>query len=176
MIPSKASKFSKCNVIIKLLTRSKHLSLLYFWSCYIGMSHWRHAMVVDTRGCFPRFANGLNIKIILGQSDAWLMRWLTQWPSILYWRLSDFYYYSGWSGSILWFRQNIINVINVGSKSWLPTCSSNITLSLPSYTGSALKRELNFCNSYLSLLYFWLDIFNATSKLLCQQCGVAYSC
>ena len=33
-------------------------------------------------------------------------------------------------------------------------CSSNITLSLPSYTGSALKRELNFCNGYLSLLYF----------------------
>ena len=35
------------------------------------------------------------------------------------------------------------------------TCSSNITLSLPSYTGSALKRELNFCTGYLSLLYFW---------------------
>ena len=29
-----------------------------------------------------------------------------------------------------------------------------LTLSLPSYTGSALKRELNFCNGYLSLLYF----------------------
>ena len=27
-------------------------------------------------------------------------------------------------------------------------------LSLPSYTGSALKRKLNFCNGYLSLLYF----------------------
>ena len=39
-------------------------------------------------------------------------------------------------------------------KSWLLTCSSNITLSLHSYTGSALKRELNFCNGYLSLLYF----------------------
>ena len=25
----------------------------------------------------------------------------------------------------------------------------NITLSLPSYTGSALERELNFCNGYL---------------------------
>ena len=34
------------------------------------------------------------------------------------------------------------------------TCSSNITLSLPSYPGSALKRELNFCNDYLSLLCF----------------------
>ena len=56
-------------------------------------------------------------------------------------------FYLAWSGSILQFRQNIINV---GSKSWLLTCSSNITLSLPSYTGSALKRELNFC-----LLYFW---------------------
>ena len=36
------------------------------------------------------------------------------------------------------------------------TCSSNITLSLPSHTGSALKRKLNFCNGYLSLLYFWV--------------------
>ena len=61
-------------------------------------------------------------------------------------------FYLGWSGSILQFRQNIIKV---GWKSWLLTCSSNITLSLPSYTGSALKRELNFCNGYLSLLYFW---------------------
>ena len=40
------------------------------------------------------------------------------------------------------------------------TCSSNITLSLPSYTGSALKRELNFCNGYLSLLYFWIEVHN----------------
>ena len=43
------------------------------------------------------------------------------------------------------------NIMKVGSKSLLLTCSSNITLSLPSYTGSALKRELN---GYLSLLYF----------------------
>ena len=64
-----------------------------------------------------------------------------------------FFFYLGWSGSILQFRQN---VIKVGSKSWLLTCSSNITLSLPSYTGSALKKELNFCNGSLSLLYFWL--------------------
>ena len=55
--------------------------------------------------------------------------------------------------SLLWFRQN---VIKVGSKSWLLTCSSNITLRLPSYTGSALKRELHFCNSYLSLPYFYI--------------------
>ena len=61
-----------------------------------------------------------------------------------------------WSGSILQFRQNITKV---GSKSWLLTCSSNITLRLLSYTGSALKRELYFCNSYLSLLYFWLQYF-----------------
>ena len=32
----------------------------------------------------------LSIKIILGPSDAWLMRRATQQPSILYWRLSDF--------------------------------------------------------------------------------------
>jgi hypothetical protein len=36
-------------------------------------------------------------------------------------------FYLGLSGSILQFRQNIINV---DSKSWLLTCSSNITLSL----------------------------------------------
>ena len=36
-------------------------------------------------------------------------------------------FYLGWSGSILHFRQSIIKV---GSKSWLLTCSSNITLSL----------------------------------------------
>ena len=35
----------------------------------------------------------------------------------------------------------------------------NITLSLASYTGSALKRELNFCNDYISLLHFWLPLF-----------------
>ena len=62
-------------------------------------------------------------------------------------------FYLGWAGSILKFRQNIIKV---DSKSWLITCGSNTTLSLPSYTGFALKRELNFCNGYLSLLYFWV--------------------
>ena len=34
----------------------------------------------------------------------------------------------------------------------------NIALSLPSYTGSALKRELNICNGCLSLLYFCLYV------------------
>ena len=63
-------------------------------------------------------------------------------------------FYLGWSGSILHFRQNIIKV---GSKSWLLTCSSNITLSLPLYTGSALKRYIYFLNGYLSLLYFWVE-------------------
>ena len=33
-----------------------------------------------------------SIKIILGPSDAWSMRRSTQRPSILYWRLSDFFY------------------------------------------------------------------------------------
>ena len=61
-------------------------------------------------------------------------------------------FYLGWAGSILQIRTNIIKV---GSNWWPLTCSSKITLSLPSYTGSALKRELNFCNGHLSLLYFW---------------------
>ena len=37
------------------------------------------------------------------------------------------FFYLGWSGSILQFKQNIIKV---GWKSWLLTCSSNITLRL----------------------------------------------
>ena len=62
-------------------------------------------------------------------------------------------FYLGWSGHTLLITKH---TIKVGSKSWLLTCSGIITLSLPSYNGSALKRELNVCNSYLSLLYFWL--------------------
>ena len=58
----------------------------------------------------------------------------------------------------LQFRQNIIKVV---SKSWLLTCSGNITLSLPSYNGSALKRKLNFCNGYLS----------TNDVLLSEVCG-----
>ena len=49
------------------------------------------------------------------------------------------------------------NIIKVGSKSWILTCSCHIILSLPFYTYPASKRELNFCNGYLSLLYFWVD-------------------
>ena len=56
-------------------------------------------------------------------------------------------FYLGWAGSILQFRQNIIKV---GSK--LLTCSSNMTLSLTPYTGSVLKRELNFCKSAIFLV------------------------
>ena len=66
-------------------------------------------------------------------------------------------FFGGWFESILQFR---LNMIKVGSKSWLLTCSSNITLNLPSYTGSALKRALTFCNGYLSLLYFWFHQWN----------------
>ena len=41
---------------------------------------------------------------------------------------------------------------------------------VPSYTGSALKRELYFCNCYLSLLYFWRQ---ATQKrTFGQKCTV----
>ena len=57
-------------------------------------------------------------------------------------------FYLGWSGSILQFRPNIKKV---GSKSWQLTYN----LSLPSYTDSALKRELMyFFKGHLSLLYF----------------------
>ena len=36
------------------------------------------------------FYNFTKIKIILEPSDAWSMRWSTQRPSVLYWRLLDF--------------------------------------------------------------------------------------
>ena len=49
------------------------------------------------------------------------------------------------------------NIIKVGAKSWMFTCSYHITLSLPFYTDPDSKREINFCNGYLSLLYFWPD-------------------
>ena len=72
-------------------------------------------------------------------------------------------FYLGWCGSILQIRTNTYNNKKIGSKSWLLTCSSNITLSLPLYTDSALKRELNFCNSCIfEPIYFFLS--NATSK------------
>ena len=51
------------------------------------------------------------------------------------------------------------NIIKVGAKSWMLTCSYHMTLSLPFYTDPDSKRELNFCNGYLSLLYFWLRGF-----------------
>ena len=61
------------------------------------------------------------------------------------------------------------NIVQVGSKSRLLTCSNNITLSLPSYTDSASKRELKFCNGYLSLLYFWElnSLFKTDSIVAC---------
>ena len=75
-------------------------------------------------------------------------------------------FYLGWSGSILQLRQNIIKV---GSKSWLLTCSSNITLSLPSYIDSALKRERTFCNRYLSQLYFCMQV-PLTENIAMSKC------
>ena len=50
--------------------------------------------------------------------------------SVTFQRFRDLFYL-GWSSSILQVRTNMIKV---GSKSWLFTCSSNITLNLPLYT------------------------------------------
>ena len=60
-------------------------------------------------------------------------------------------FHLGWSGSILQIRAKMIKV---GSKSWLLTCSSNISLSLPSYNVSALQRELNFLTGILVCFTF----------------------
>ena len=105
---------------------------------------------------FPKF---FTANIIFGSKKYSRLRCLLRVKSLV------FCFYLGWSGSILQFRQNIIKV---GSKSWLLTCSSNIILSLPSYTGSALKRELNFCNCYLSLLYFWFCPFQSEALVYCK--------
>ena len=54
---------------------------------------------------------------------------------------------------------------NKGRFKVMATYLQHITLNLPSYTGSALKRELNFCNDYLSLLYFCQQVLSLrTSK------------
>ena len=74
-------------------------------------------------------------------------------------------FYLGWSGSTLPIRTNIIKV---GSKLWLLTCSSDITLSLPSYIGSDWERELNFYKGYLSLLYFCLQSMIMVSNTMCR--------
>ena len=88
-------------------------------------------------------------------------------------------FYLGWSGSILQFRQNMIKVV---SMSWLLTCSSNISLKIPSYTGSALKREVNFvtailvccifaccpfCNCYGNVQIFHIIFFYAQNNCSC---------
>ena len=64
-------------------------------------------------------------------------------------------FYLCWSGSTLpiW-----TNIIKVGSKSQLLTCSSNITLSLTSCIGSDWQRELNFITAILVCCIFgWLS-------------------
>ena len=53
-----------------------------------------------------------------------------------------FLFYLGWSLPVFYIQIRT-NIIKVGSKSWLLTCSSNITLSLPSYTVFTLYRGLN---------------------------------
>ena len=56
------------------------------------------------------------------------------------------------------------------SKSWLLSCSSNITLSLSSYTVSALSRELNFVTTILVSCIFgcsWMRDKSARQLCLC---------
>ena len=57
---------------------------------------------------------------------------------------------------LFWQYSSVQTKYNKGRFKVMATCSNNIILSLPSYTGSALKRELKSYNGYLSLLYFWL--------------------
>ena len=55
------------------------------------------------------------------------------------------------------------NIVKVGSKPWILTCSCHITLSQLFFTDPASKRELNFSNGYLSLLYFWSQVMLCSS-------------
>ena len=72
-------------------------------------------------------------------------------------------FYLGWSGSILQFRQN---TIKVGSKSWLLTCRSNITLSLPSLESVQdflIKLDMKPCmhlveTSIFAQILSWSDL------------------
>ena len=61
------------------------------------------------------------------------------------------------------------NIIKVGAKSWMLTCSCHITLSLPFYTDPDSKRELSFCNGYLSLLYFWVQPYQRVNSLVVPE-------
>ena len=61
-------------------------------------------------------------------------------------------FYLGSPGSSLQFSQIMIKLV---SKSWLVTCSSNSALSLPSYTGSALKRAIFVCCIFDTTYYFF---------------------
>ena len=55
---------------------------------------------------------------------------------------------------LVWQYFSVQTKCNKGRFKVMAPCSSNIPLSQPSYTsGSALKKELNFYNGYLSLLY-----------------------
>ena len=143
--------FNLSCVFLKLLKYSKIEKKCYFW-----LQALAHAVLGI--GLLAWLGN---VSHRLTRIDKIVASWLTKIKSYTqkYSRLRCLLrvkglvicFYLGWSVSILQFRQNIIKV---DSKSWLLTCSSNITLSLPSYNGSALKRELNFCNGYLNLLYF----------------------
>ena len=78
-------------------------------------------------------------------------------------RFGDLYLFG-----LVWQHSSVQSKHNKGScsKSWLLTCSSNIVLSLPSYTGSTLKRErAKFFNGYLILLYFWSQCIVASCPL-----------
>ena len=103
---------------------------------------------------------------------------VTQWVETILWRsFGCIYFWSHWSRSkntadndACYVRQRFGLLFLFGlvwqyssvqtkydSNSWLLTCSSNITLSLLSDTGTALKRELYYFNNYLSLLYFCIE-------------------
>ena len=71
---------------------------------------------------------------------------------VMYQRFVDLFLFG-----LVWQYSSVQTKYDKGRFKVRATCSSNITLSLPSYTGSALKRGVKFCNGYLSLLYFCLQ-------------------
>ena len=75
------------NFLQDSLQNSFNLSLYNFTK--IEIKSFKCPWVLRVQASNPLFYFQ-SIKIILGPSDAWLMRELTKQPNVLYWRLSDF--------------------------------------------------------------------------------------
>ena len=143
---------------------SHHKSL--FDNSFFGVSKYHFSLVILNfllKLGYPTKLIPTNIKVgqNLSLTSAWRQLDVSQWSEskiqqtkmlVTCQRFSEWFLFG-----LVWQYSSIQkNIIKVGAKSWMLTCSCHINLSLPFYTDPDSKRELNFCNDYLSLLYFWL--------------------